>query len=126
MITATQFRKELKKIMPGYKWTIHRLYGNSKLTATGIQTSGLNRLSTLEVAVFKTAKGEIGYKSKSSCTRKNAAWLSEQEGQTLVQSLRNLQNHYKCVGGNYLRHAADLQGARTNKPSYRENYNFHR
>ena len=26
MITTTQFRKELKKIMPGYKWTVHQAH----------------------------------------------------------------------------------------------------
>ncbi len=47
--TTTDFRKELLAIMPGYKWTVHKTISGQKLEATGIQTSGFNRLSTLSV-----------------------------------------------------------------------------
>ena len=52
MINSAEFRKELIKIMPGYSWTVHRNMFSSKykyLIATGIQISGFNRLSTLQV-----------------------------------------------------------------------------
>ncbi|MEZ6890348.1 hypothetical protein ABL968_02820 [Pseudomonas aeruginosa] len=46
----SQFRAELVKIMPGYNWTVHASRSSEKLlVATGIQSSGSNRLSTLRV-----------------------------------------------------------------------------
>jgi hypothetical protein len=119
MINQTKFRTELKKIMPGYKWTIHRpnvydLDSEKNINyscATGIKTAGFNRLSTLEVTVIKKNK-RIEYEVKSSGFGKNAPWLASREGNTLAQALRALQDHYEAVGNNYLHHAADLEGAR--------------
>lgn len=46
----SEFRAELVKIMPGYNWTVHASRSSEKLlVATGIQSSGSNRLSTLRV-----------------------------------------------------------------------------
>lgn len=122
MIKASQFRKDLTRIMPGYKWTVHRsaIYGfalNEKpihLTATGTQSSGFNRMSTLEITVRKKS-GKYEYTSKSSGFGKNSQWLLEYSGKTLAQSLRGLQDDYEITGNDYLRHAADLQGARQSK-----------
>lgn len=121
MITSTKFRKELVKIMPGYKWTIHRPYTKDSkfLIATGIQTAGLNRVSTLEVTV-KDQDGKLYYTSRSSGCGKNSQWLSSNEGSTLARSLRGLQDHYEIHGNNYLRHAADLQGARVKQSAKEE------
>lgn len=52
---SAEFRKELLKIMPGYSWTVHKTSNPERLTATGIQSSGFNRLSTLQVT--RTDKG---------------------------------------------------------------------
>ena len=122
MIKSNQFRKELQKIMPGYKWTVHKstIYGmdlNKKptyITATGIQTSGFNRMSTLEVTV-REKNGAIEYESTSAGFGKNAEFLARYTGSTLAQSLRGLQEHYEVQGNNYMRHAADLEGARAKK-----------
>ena len=121
MIKSSEFRKKLIKIMPGYKWTVHRpmyrINTDEKvlmLTATGIQVAGKNRTSTLEVSV-SYRDGEYIYNSKSSGFGKNAPWLSKQEGPTLAQSLRNLQEDYEITRNNNLRHAADLQGARAHR-----------
>uniref|UniRef100_A0A6M3KXF0 Uncharacterized protein n=1 Tax=viral metagenome TaxID=1070528 RepID=A0A6M3KXF0_9ZZZZ len=119
VIETKQFRKELIKIMPGYKWTVHRptVYGldldkkPTCLTATGIQVAGLNRMSTVEVTA-QEKNGRVVYNSKSSGFGRNAPWLSSHEGTTLAQSFRRLQEHYEIKGNNYLRHAADLEGAR--------------
>ena len=47
----SEFRAELVKIMPGYAWTVNSSRcSETMLVATGIQTSGLNRLSTLRGA----------------------------------------------------------------------------
>ena len=59
-MNSNEFRAELVKIMPGYSWTVRRdpawlrkavpaPEGLNVLTATGTQSSGSNRLSTLEV-----------------------------------------------------------------------------
>jgi hypothetical protein len=116
MITATQFRKDLKKIMPGYKWTVHRpssLYSDKimVLVATGIRTSGMNRMSTLEVTA-REKNGEIEYDSRSSGFGKNAPWLSSCRGETLAQSLRGLQDEYEYQSSNYAGHAYDLKRGR--------------
>ena len=123
MITTTQFRKDLKKIMPGYKWTVHRSLGESKpicLAAPGIQTAGVNRISTLQVIVREKQIGRLKevmleYDSRSSGFGKRAPWLSSCIERTLAKSLRGLQEDYEIRGENYLRHAADLQMARAKK-----------
>ena len=49
-MNKSKFRTELKKIMPGYKWTVHKSSDPEYfLDATGIMTSGFNRTSTLQV-----------------------------------------------------------------------------
>ena len=120
MITTTQFRKDLKKIMPGYKWTVHWPEKPTCLVATGIQTAGLNRISTLQVTVRekkigKLKEGMIEYDCRSSGFGKMAPWLSSCSERTLAKSLRCLQEDYEIRGENYLKHASDLQGARAKK-----------
>ncbi len=113
-MNSNGFRKELKKIMPGYAWTIHRLMGwgsEGYLSATGIQSSGFNRLSTLEVT-RRDRDGEIEYEVKSAGFGKNAPWLSEFTDGTLARALRGLQNHYETMAMKYDGHASDLKFAR--------------
>jgi hypothetical protein len=116
MITSTQFRKQLKQIMPGYKWTVHRstvsnIYKQTYLAATGIQSKGLNRMSTLQVTV-REKNNQIEYNSRSAGFGRSAPWLASWEGATLAQSLRGLQELYEVRGNRYLQHSADLEGAR--------------
>ena len=113
------FRKELLKIMPGYKWTVHR--NPYYLEATGIQTKGFNRMSTLRVVRWELQErfvsGEdkkqyieyIEYEVKSSGFGLNAHWLSSYKDSTLKRALRGLQNHYKDTAQNYGSHAKDLE-----------------
>lgn len=106
-----KFREELKKIMPGYNWTVHKsYYPESHIKATGTISSGLNRMSTLRV--IRTKKKDIQYTVKSSGFGTQAQWLEENKDKTLVRALRGLQNRYEVMGNNYMRHAADLQGGR--------------
>jgi len=88
-MNSNGFRKELIKIMPGYKWTVHRnrYAASNHLSATGIQTSGFNRLSTLQVV-----RREKDY-----------------TGVTLARALRGLQNHYEAMANMYSRHAWALK-----------------
>lgn len=112
-VNSNQFRKELIKIMPGYKWTVHRPISKSDryLSATGIQTSGFNRLSTLEVTMRKK-DDSVEYDVRSSGFGLKAPWLSEYQAPTLARALRGLQNHYETVASNYASHAADLRAGR--------------
>ena len=107
-----KFRKELKKIMPGYKWTVHRTLTDANyLEATGIQSAGFNRTSTLYVR--KSERNSIvKYEVKSSGFGRNAPWLGENYDATLARALRGLQEHYEIMGREHLRHANDLQKGR--------------
>jgi len=96
--TANDFRKELLKVMPGYKWTVHREFnmGSVYMAATGIQTSGYNRLSTLEVVRRETDE-PTNYTVKSSGYGTKASWLGEYTDSTLERALRGLQNYYESM-----------------------------
>ncbi|MFA5377082.1 MAG: hypothetical protein WC455_15130 [Dehalococcoidia bacterium] len=107
----TKFRKELERIMPGYNWTIHRNRFQDTadyLEATGIQSAGFNRISTLSVT-RRSKNGIPRYEVKSAGFGKRAPWLASSESVTLANALRVLQNHYEAVASNYARHAHDLQ-----------------
>lgn len=112
-MNSVDFRKELIKIMPGYKWTVHRpnIYIKRFLSATGITTSGFNRLSTLDI-IRREKNGCVEYEVKSAGFGKNAPWLSEYESPTLAQALRGLQNHYENRARVYRGHALALEYAR--------------
>lgn len=110
---VAKFREELVKIMPGYDWSVHKppFKDVTYLAATGIQTSGFNRLSTLDV-VRRDKNGNVEYVVKSSGFGKRSPWLSTATGGTLARALRSLQNHYENVGRDYLGHAHDLERGR--------------
>ena len=113
-MNSTGFRKELTEIMPGYEWTVHRTFLKSCLFATGTQSSGFNRLSTLRVE--RSEKGDdIKYDVRTSGFGKRARWLSEYSDGTLARALRGLQKHYEIMAREYGRHAAYLEGARKKK-----------
>ena len=101
--------------MPGYKWTVHRSdYPEEYISATGIQTSGFNRLSTLHVTKRKNDL-EISYEVKSAGFGKNTPCLSAFTDGTLARALRGLQNYYENMASKYSIHANDLEFARKNK-----------
>lgn len=109
----TKFRKELERIMPGYKWTVHRSPGpdSSYIEATGIQSAGFNRLSTLSV-VRREKEARVEYEVKTAGFGKRAPWLETRTDVTLASALRRLQDHYETVAQTYGSHAGYLQGAR--------------
>lgn len=108
-----EFREELVKIMPGYSWTVHRKIDKEtkRLSATGIQSAGLNRTSTLRVIRWETNKGII-YEAKSSGFGRRSRWLSVHEDKTLARALRGLQDHYEYMARLYSGHASALEFAR--------------
>ena len=111
-MNPTAFRKELVKIMPGFDWTVHKTSkGFTYISATGIQTSGFNRLATLQV-VWRERNGVPEYEVKSSGYGKRTPWLSEATRGTLAQALRALQDHYENNAATYGSHARDLRDAR--------------
>jgi len=113
-----KFRDDLKKIMPGYKWTVHKspfLKGDDAYDyyaqATGIQARGFNRMSTLQVT-RRMRDGKIEYEAKSSGFGKKAVWLAGCCGPTIAKALRELQEYYENVASNYAHHAAALRTGR--------------
>lgn len=111
--SAKDFREALLKIMPGYQWTVHRP-GAFWLAATGIQSSGFNRLSTLSV-VRRERGGEGGpveYEAKSAGFGTRAKWLHTNTDATLASALRGLQQHYEAMEAKYGGHARALKNAR--------------
>ena len=112
----TKFRKELVKIMPGYTWTIRRTKrfytpDSKYLEAEGIQSSGFNRLSTLEV-IRREKDGGVMYDVRSSGFGKRAPWLATYSDVTLARALRGLQAHYDENAHIYSKHASDLEAGR--------------
>ena len=114
---SNAFRKELIKIMPRYAWTVHRnmFSGSDHISATGIQSAGFNRLSTLQVT-RNEKDGEAEYKVTSSGFGTRAPWLSKYTDGTLARALRGLQNHYEEMSRNYNQHARYLESGRTIPP----------
>lgn len=107
----SEFRAELKKVMPGYKWTVHKKISDSFLEATGIQSSGSNRISTLSVTKIEK-EGFVEYTVKSAGCGCNADWLGECTRATLRQALRALQDYYSNRAQEYSILEHDLESGR--------------
>lgn len=105
------FRAELTKIMPGYAWTVHKSSSESYLKATGTQSSGMNRLSTLRVIRFEK-DGVATYEAKSAGYGLRAKWLHTHTDGTLARALRGLQDHYEFASNTYRGHAESLRRGR--------------
>ena len=105
--TPNKFRAELVKAMPGYRWTVHKSDNPDFLEATGTQSSGFNRLSTLRVTRHENCPvaGSSWYEVKSAGYGKN-------EDATLARALRGLQNHYEQRAAKYASHAHAINNAR--------------
>lgn len=110
--TTNDFRAELTKLMPGYSWIAHRprthipaLSGT--LEATGTQSSGSNRLSTLSVE-RTDRRGSVTYKVMSAGYGLNAKWLHSHTDATLASALRGLQDHYEAQASTFQSHANAL------------------
>lgn len=97
-LSNADFRKELKNILPCYRWTIHLTNSARVISATGIKSSGFNRLSTIEVLrrnegpwyeVAGYGHGTQGKVMGRSC------------GASLAKAIRGLQDHYASMTGKY-------------------------
>lgn len=108
------FREELVKIMPGYKWTVHKGVKRSEwdyITATGVISTGLSRISTLLITRVERG-GFVEYKASSSGFGKRTPWLHSTTAPRLAMALRQLQEHYKAQAYIYISAAEHLQNAR--------------
>jgi hypothetical protein len=114
-MSASEFRAELEKLMPGYQWTVHRSTFPGFVQATGSQSSGSNRLSTLNVQ-RRDEEGKVSYEVRSAGYGLKAKWLHTTEGPTLARALRKLQDHYEAVAATYRSHAQALQKGRQTAP----------
>lgn len=113
---VNEFRAELLKIMPGYNWTVHRAISNaSRLTATGIQSSGFNRLSTLRVE-RTVIRERPWYKVMSAGYGAKSPWKGEFGERTLARALRGLQEHYERQSNSYRALACQLENGRRPAP----------
>ena len=125
-MNAKEYRAELVKIMPGYSWTVHKqrkidlptslveelaTYLPEVLIATGIQSSGSTRLSTLQVE-RRDHGAEATYTARSSGYGTRAPWLYEYKDGTLARALRGLQIEYERAAIKYRSHALALQAGR--------------
>jgi len=111
-MNSKEFRAELVKIMPGYKWTVHQSRTPELLIATGIQYSGSNRLSTLSIDRVERKGQKPTYQAKSAGYGRRAMWLHANNDGTLALALRGLQDHYERQEAMYRSHAKALQQGR--------------
>lgn len=109
--SSALFRAALTKILPGYNWTVHKpISKGADLHATGIQSSGSNRCSTIEV-VMRT--GGKWFEAKIAGYGTRAKWLKTGCGSTLTQAIRSLQDGLEHEAQIYRSQARTIQEART-------------
>ena len=106
-----EFREQILKIMPNYKWTVHKTVNPSLLSATGTQSSGSNRCSTLRIE-WNELDEPYPFWVSSAGYGLRAEWLGDGTGKTLHQALRCLQDHYEYQAALYTSHANALQQGR--------------
>jgi len=110
-MNSADFRKELVKALPGFDWTVHRTSNHLRLAATGTQSSGFNRLATIEVT--RTEKNDrVWYEAKSRGYGKGGPWAHTNGDLTLARALRGLQQHYERKANSFRGLASTLQNAR--------------
>jgi len=109
------FRKELMKVMPGLKWTVHKNpYKDCEfIQASAFHSSGSNRLFTIAVTRRQKKNGIVVYEAMSSGYGTRAKWLHTSQGLTAARALRNLQTHYQREAAQYRSQTAYLEEARS-------------
>jgi len=110
------FRKEIVKIMPGYKWTVKKPSSSDVgyLEAVGTKSSGKVRISTLLI-IRNERDGwgtRVNYTVKSSGYGLSSLWIATKTELTLARALRDLQNHYEYMAREYSAAADHLKAAR--------------
>jgi hypothetical protein len=114
-MNSNDFRKDLQKEMPGYKWTVRRPRSDWFLMALGIQTSGYNRMSTLLVERRALSGDAAEYTVRYSGFGAKAPWIGQATEVTLVRALRELQQRFEWERNKYHAAAVTLADAREHK-----------
>ncbi len=103
-LNRNDFRAELKKVLPGYKWIVHQAYLDATkdppvrvaIRATGTFSKGMNRMSTVKVKKYRRKEdGRISYSIKSAGFGVYAQFHTAWECSTLKQAVQYLQEYYK-------------------------------
>lgn len=113
--TAANFRDELKKLLPGYAWKVHRSDADLIFTADGTLSSGFNRLSTIAAHV-RCDETSRWYEVSGYGSGTRGPILGHGCGRTLAQAVRLLQDGYKWKAANFAALAHQIEGARKAKP----------
>ena len=124
-MNTKEFRAELTKIMPGYKWTVakpYRLFEESKtapgfalMKAEGVQSSGFNRMSTLEVIRRVKENGAVEYEASIAGYGIRSDWVQTESATTLARALRCVQDRCEEKARLYSTCAATMERARAQK-----------
>jgi hypothetical protein len=122
-MNSAEFRKELVKLMPGYKWKVHQpercidaIAGRKVLKATGTQSSGFNRTSTMQVERECRSGEPVFYGAKIADYGRGAPWSFFGHGNTLAQALRDLQRQCELEANRCKAMAERIDSARATAP----------
>jgi len=123
-MNTKEFRDELTKIMPGYKWTVKTPYRFKTdtargqfayLCAIGIQSAGFNRTSTLQVERRIMENGDIEYETSIADYGTRGPWVATGKENTLARALRYVQDRCETMERLYRACAFSMQSARVQK-----------
>lgn len=120
-MNTNEFRAELTKIMPGYKWTVKKPYNKCQewCSAIGVQSAGFNRMSTLEVirrvATQRDGSPMINYDAELFGYGMRGPARASAGNVTLARTLRNLQEQCEAMRNAYGACACALQKGREEK-----------
>lgn len=121
-MNSSEFRKELTKHLPGFRWTVHTTHAvphHRYLVATGIVSSGFNRVATLSIErrLVERAKSagaaDVEYQVRIAGYGKNAPWITDAHGGTLARAVRSLQQICEYEAGKFGSAASFLKAGRT-------------
>ena len=112
--SVKDFRAELERIMPRYKWLLPRAEQvpiRGTLVAIGTVSRGSNRISTLHVT-REQVLGRAWYSVKSAGYGAKSPWSGSAGDVTLARALRALQTNYRRKSLTYFALADALERGR--------------
>lgn len=113
-MSEKEFREDLRKLMPGYKWVVHKAGKRAViLIATGTRSSGSNRLCTVKVQMTNRDNAPAWYQVWSAPYGTKTPWAGEGYGTTMARAFRSLQDHYVRRAAKYNSLANSLQAGRS-------------